>query len=106
MRYQVRMTAKALRDAEDTLRWFDERHSSAAGTRWLAQLMAKIDALEIHPDRCGLAAEAEEVGVELRQLLFGKRRGVYRILFIIRGRTVEIVRIRHSARDALSSDDL
>jgi hypothetical protein len=28
-------------------------------------------------------AESEDLGVEIRELLFGKRRGVYRILFRI-----------------------
>ncbi len=44
-------------------------------------------------------------GVELRQLLFGRRRGVYRILFTIDDQTVTSHRVHHAAQDRLSSID-
>jgi hypothetical protein len=47
-----------------------------------------------------------QVGLELRELLFGKRRGVYRILFVVDGRTVNILHIRHTASGPLSTFDL
>jgi hypothetical protein len=68
--------------------------------------MAKIDTLEMQPLRCPLALEAAELGIELRELHFGRRRGVYRILFTVQGRTVHVLHIRHSARDAASPADL
>lgn len=37
--------------------------------------MARIVTLEAHPERCGLAAEAADLGVEVRQLAFGRRPG-------------------------------
>ncbi len=46
------------------------------------------------------------MGVEVREILVGKRRGTYRALFQIRGHTVHILRVWHSARDAISPDDL
>lgn len=58
------------------------------------------------PERCGLAAEAEDVGLEIRELHFGKRQGTYRLLFTIRGRAVHILRVWHSARAAVQRDDL
>jgi hypothetical protein len=61
---------------------------------------------ERHPGRCRLAAEANELGFELRDLLFGKRRGVYRILFVVDERTVNVLHIRHAARDAAWPHDL
>jgi hypothetical protein len=36
-------------------------------------------------------------GEEVRVLLSGKRRGVYRVLFTIRGDTVQVLTVRHSA---------
>jgi hypothetical protein len=52
------------------------------------------------------ALESQDLGIEIRELLFGKRRGRYRLLFQIRGRTVDILRIWHSARDTVARDDL
>ena len=106
MKYQVRLTASAEQDAEGVLQWFEQQSASAAGTRWFRQLMSRIATLESHPERCSHAAEGEDLSPEIRELHFGKRRGTYRILFQIDGRTVQILRIRHSARDAVSGDDL
>jgi hypothetical protein len=39
-------------------------------------------------------------------LLFGKRRGVYRILFTMAGNTVNVLHIRHGARAPLKPEDL
>ena len=64
--------------------------------------MAAIDSLESMPRRCPRAREHEDIGVDLRQLLFG----VYRILFVIRDDIVYVVHIRHGARRALTRDDL
>ena len=68
--------------------------------------MTKTDTRETHPDRCRIAAESEDLGVEIRELLFGRRHGVYRILFLLEGSTVHILRIWHAARDRVSPEDL
>ena len=106
MKYQVQLTAKAERDVDQVLRWFRQQQATAAGGRWLAQLLTRLEVLERAPQRCRLADEADDLGLDLRELLFGKRRGKYRILFVIRDNIVGIVHIRHAARDALSADDI
>ena len=106
MKYRVRLAAKAEADVDGVLRWFHEQQATIAGGRWFARLMAKIDTLESHPDRCAVAVESEDLGVEIRELLFGRRHGVYRILFQIEGRTVQILRVWHGARDRVSPEDL
>jgi len=47
-----------------------------------------IAALADMPERCPVADESEQLGITLRQLLYGRRRGVYRLLFSIEGETV------------------
>lgn len=106
MKYHVRLTDKAEADVETVLAWFAQQQADVAGSRWVASLMAAIDTLESSPQRCGLAVESEDVGLEIRELLVGRRRGVYRILFQIHERTVFVLRIRHSARNRLTRDDL
>ncbi len=78
----------------------------SAASHWHERLLAAVATLAREPQRCPIAPEAEELEIELRELLFGRRRGVYRILFIIEQRTVIVVPIRHSARDALRPEDL
>jgi plasmid stabilization system protein ParE len=104
--YQVRITAKAEQDIEGVLRWYHDQSAPDAGQRWVDRLLAKIATLEKHPQRCRFAREAREVNVELRELLIGRRRGIFRILFVIEEPMVVILHIRHSARDMLRNTDL
>jgi plasmid stabilization system protein ParE len=65
-----------------------------------------IDSLADDPIRYPLAPEADEYGGELRQLLVGKRRSVYRVLFVIHAGSVYIFRVRHHAQDLLRPGEL
>ncbi len=99
MSFHVAIARKAAREIEDQFNWLADR-SEAAANRWRNSLLQAIDTLENDPERCPEAPEAEwHPG--LRQLLHGKRRNLHRILFEIRGQTVVILRLRHSAQDIL-----
>ena len=105
MAHSVHITRRAFREIDEALPWLAERSPSAA-SRWYEQLTEAIRSLEDNPQRCGLAPESEWYPGELRQLLHEKRRGVYRILFEVRGDTVYILRVRHGAQALLEPDDL
>jgi plasmid stabilization system protein ParE len=62
--------------------------------------MTAFSSLRHNPRRCARVFAAEFGGLEIRQLVYGRRRGRYRILFTISGDTVEIIRVRHGARAA------
>lgn len=98
MKYQVRLTEKAEGDIDSVLQWFRDQSAEGAGAKWVARLLAAMDTLESSPERCGLAAESADIGVEVRELLVGKHRTKYRVLFQIRERTVHVLRVRHGAR--------
>jgi hypothetical protein len=65
-----------------------------------------VENLETNPERYPLVHEAADLGVELRQLLYGRRPHFYRVLFTIDGQTVNVLRVRHAAQDYLSPGDL
>ena len=100
MAHSVYITARALREIDAALEWLTQ-HSLPAAVRWHQQLTEAIRSLENNPERWGLAPESEWYSGELRQLLHGKRRGVYRILFEVRGDTVYVLRVRHGAQALL-----
>ena len=104
--FSVRLSAKADRDVAHVLSWFHDRAAVAAGRRWFRGLLAQINALETPPERCPVAVEGDKLGVELRELHFGRRSNVYRILFVVSGRTVNVVHIQHAARDSIRPDDI
>ena len=53
----------------------------------------------------GLEQHKERMRREARELLYGKRRGVYRILFEIRNNVVHVLRVRHSAQRPLGESE-
>jgi plasmid stabilization system protein ParE len=66
--------------------------------------LTQIATLANFPERCGLAPESEHFDEEIRQLPYGKRPNVYRILFVIRGDTVHVLHVRHGSRRFLHED--
>jgi toxin ParE1/3/4 len=65
-------------------------------------LAEAIYSLERFPDRGPAVPESKK----LRHLLFGKKPHVYRIIYAVdkRNRIVNVLHIRHGARDAFSAD--
>src|SRR5271155_3536848 len=101
MTYHVIVTTTADDEAMEAVRWYAERSPDAA-QRWHDGLARAIDNLAWMPTRCPVSPDdSKALGCEVRILLYGKRPGVYRILFSLIGDTVWILRIRHSARDLL-----
>ena len=60
-----------------------------------------METLTRHPLRCPRAAESDRFPEELRELLYGKRKNKYRIIFTIRGSEVVVLYVHHSARKEL-----
>ena len=90
-------------DADAAYEWI-ARDSPDRAARWYRGLFERIETLRTRPSRCPLAPESEAFGEEIRQLLYGRRHGVYRILFTIQGDVITIFRIRHGAQKPLSPD--
>jgi plasmid stabilization system protein ParE len=104
MSFGVAITDTAYAEIGRAYAWLAERNEVAAD-KWRSSLLAAIENLAENPRRYPLAPEDDWYPGELRQLLMGKRRGTYRILFEIVGETVYIVRVRHGAQDLLSPEE-
>ena len=66
------------------------------------QILDKMQTLFYHPYRHGLAPEAQRVGVEVHQKMFG----VYRILYTVKDDLVTIHGVRHGSRRPLRRDEV
>jgi plasmid stabilization system protein ParE len=97
MAFRVIIQPPALTDIEVAYLYVHERAPRAAG-RWLDGILAAIDTLAEFPHRCGEARESDEFEEPVRQLLVGRRPHVYRVLFVIRGKVVRVLHVRHGAR--------
>ena len=104
MRFQVRVTSAAERDMDEAFDWYLEQSSSAA-LSWQEQLAEALRSLETFPERCPLAPDHAFLRRAVRQLVFGRRRGPYRLLFEVGERKVFVLRLRHGARMLLDSPD-
>ena len=107
MAYQVALADSAKADANRIYDWVVER-APVRGPEWFEELIDTLYSLKQLPNRCPLAREAEEAKRDIRCLLFGKRRGIYRILYEVdeKRQTVWILHIRHGALRDLGPDEL
>jgi plasmid stabilization system protein ParE len=101
MTYRLRVTAQAVGDADEAYAWIAEHASPAQAERWYQGLFKQMETLTRHPSRCPLAAESPRFPFEIRQLLYGKRKNKYRILFTIRNDDVVVLYVHHGARKEL-----
>ena len=95
-RYEVQITEQAESEADKAYIWIKEQSPDNA-SGWWNGLVDAILSLEELPERCPFAPESEWFDEEIRQLLYGKRTGCYRILYTIQERSVVVLHIRHAA---------
>jgi plasmid stabilization system protein ParE len=103
--YAIDIFPRAMADISAAVSWRSRRSAFAAG-QVHAGLLRAVRTLANNPERCPLADEAADLGVDLRELHYGRRRNIWRILFTIEGQTVRILRVRHAAQDRITSDDV
>lgn len=100
MIYRVIIQPNAEAELEAAYLYRYERAPHEA-VRWFAGFVEAINSLAQFPARCPLAPENGHFAEEIRQLLYGTRRHVFRILFTIQGDTVQVLHIRHGAQQYL-----
>jgi plasmid stabilization system protein ParE len=101
MSHRVVIEPTAQMGIRAAVRWISENQSHSAATKWFNALLKKVATLKTHPYRCPVAAESDRFPEEIRELLYGKSRKRYRILFTIRDKTVFVLYVHHGARDEL-----
>lgn len=103
-RYEIVFAPTAVEDLTVILEWLDAEAPHKL-KEWYASIKEQIATLDQLPARCPLAPENELWGEEtIRQLLFLGYPSKYRILFTIKGQHVQILNIRHGARQWLHEE--
>ena len=100
MEYAVNLSDRAERDLDELFRYLDAANSNAA-RKWFNGLENAIGKLARFPRRGSRASEGRKIGRSIRQLLYGGKPDVYRVLYEIdsRAKTIYVLAIRHGARD-------
>lgn len=109
MTYRISLQPRAEREIRDAALWLRQQAKSPTPVlRWARSIRATIESLRESPQRCPVDPDSVAYGEEVRVLLFGRRPGVSRILFTIRGDVVHVLTVRHAARRSLreSQDEI
>jgi plasmid stabilization system protein ParE len=105
MAWRIIMHPKASRDVQNAISWYGIKRKSAEA-RWRQRLYRALLAIARDPHRYPQSDDAPKVGMDLRESILGRKRGIaHRILFTIDGHVVTIRRIRHASQDELGEDD-
>jgi len=108
MKYCIEISSVAEAEADSAFLRLSQATSPARASQWYSGLLQAIESLSQMPKRCPLARENEYFSQEIRQLLYGKGRNSYRILFtVLEGQnmsTVRILHIRHVTQQTLGED--
>jgi toxin ParE1/3/4 len=107
MPYRVEFAARAARDLE-MLYLEKNAAESRAAAQWFNGLEEAVSTLATHPRRCPAAPEARRLKRTLRQLLYGNKPHVYRVIYEVdeRSKTVWVLAIQHGARRNVQRSDL
>ena len=101
--FRISLQPEAYEGMENGYHYIEEQSPQRA-QKWARELMEAINSLQTFPRRCPLAPENDSFPTEIRQLLYGKRSGIYRILFTIQDDVVSVLHIRHGAQDFLKPE--
>jgi len=103
MAYLVKTTDRAERDFANL---YDEIQvgESGAALKWYTGLKKAVLSLDEMPHRCPVTREDRH----LRHLLYGRKPRVYRVIYRIleKQNRVEVLHIRHGARQDMTEADL
>lgn len=100
MAYAVELTRRAERDLHYRYEYVAAADSPAAA-RWFNGRERAICALERFPRRCPVAPESRKGKRQLRNLLYGAKPDVYRVVYEVDAarKLVRVLTIRHCAMD-------
>lgn len=106
MKRHVNILARARDDADKIFDWIAERSPPGAAS-WHEAFHAAAMSLSDDAQRHPIAPELQTLAEEVRELHFRTRYGKrYRMLFVIIGNEVRILRIRGPGQPPVTSEDL
>jgi plasmid stabilization system protein ParE len=106
MNFRVHILRRAEVDVDTIYLWIAKRAAGGAA-HWYQAFLVAAASLRIQPTRNALAPEAAAVGRDIRQLLFKTRRGrKYRLLYLVDGNDVKILRVRGPGEPPVTHEDV
>lgn len=108
MKYRIETSSVAEAEADSAFLRLSQVTSRMEASQWYSGLLQAIESLSQMPRRCSLARENQYFSQEIRQLIYGRGRNAYRVLFTIfeaQDRlTVRILHIRHASQQTIGEE--
>jgi plasmid stabilization system protein ParE len=108
MEYRVEISSVAEAEADSAFIRLSQLISPTRASEWYSGLLQAIRSLSQMPKRCTIARENNYFTQEIRQLLYGKGRNSYRIIFVVLEQqdisTVRILHIRHASQQTIGEE--
>lgn len=104
MSFSIEYTRTAEGELLEVFSWIRER-APVAAEKWRTGVISKVNAIAADPFAFRKARDSSRLPVEVRQVLYGKRRSQYRILYTVNGTRIVILSVRNSFRRPLDPDD-
>jgi plasmid stabilization system protein ParE len=105
MSRRVVLQRLAAEDLDEAYRRAAE-NAPLAAARWLERFEASLATLAKNPERCPFARENGKTALEVREILFGRRPHVFRVIFTIDTDAVRILRILRAQRRLLTRSQI
>ncbi len=111
MAFRVEVAARAFNDLDEIADYIKRNGSFRQAEEWFNGIIDAIRTLEDMPARCPIADESEDLGQEVRLLLYGKRNRKYKVYYSVRHEgpstgTVRVFHVRHWARKSVSTEEV
>jgi plasmid stabilization system protein ParE len=108
MKYRIEISSMAEEEADSAFLRLSQMTSPSSASQWYSGLFTAIESLSQMSKRCSLAQENKHFSQEIRQLLYGKGRNTYRILFTLLDNketsTVRILHIRYGSQQTIGEE--
>lgn len=101
MAFTIEFSERSIQDLDNIVHLI-QADSPVNATRWRRKLEEKMRSLSDMPESHGFALENDRCDEAIRQLLHGR----YRVLFTVRGSSVYVLTIRHTARKTMGESEI
>jgi hypothetical protein len=105
MTYRIDFSSIARAEADAAFLAFSQFTTLERSQIWYQGLITAISSLQEMPRRCGIARENAFFSQEVRQLIYGRGKSAYRILFTVlddqKVPTVRILHVRNASQRTL-----
>jgi len=106
MTFHVRISGRAECDVDTIFDWLAQRSKDGA-IRWYEAYFSSLRLLPSLAPGSAKAPEAEQFGIDLRQIFFKTRKGrTYRSLIVFEGNVIHLVGVRGPGQNVAKIEDL